>query len=329
MAIVCTLQTQTVNYDREVFSASATYHVYDDAGAQISANDITTSGTVATILGSTNGSALYGFGAYLAGTGTGTSAYAKLRYTGYSLKNDEGQFHWTMTVNFDSAASDSAPSAAAKDTIPENVPGFTAVEMNLESVVVPTYRTGSYTQPASHALRDSPSDIDIGGTPVDQGGEPIDAFVSVARFTIRWVIRGRPTSGILTAISNQTNTRNDAAITIGGFSCAIGTLLFTGAQVSRVGPNAYEVTYNLAYDDDYHLRQLAVVDPNGRPVVGVKNGASISVDAATVAGADASSNASTGHDAPRYAKTVMWKQPFSTRTSFGNFLPNDLITSIA
>lgn len=325
MTLVATLQSQSVKYDRDMFGASAVYHVYDDAGAQVSTQTIMASATISAILGDT-GSALTSFGAYLAGTGTGTSAYRKLRYSGYDLKNDEGQYHWTMTVNFDSEQSDYSPTAVSKDTTPENAPGFTAVEMNIESVTVPTWRSGTYTMPSTDALRDDPNETDIGGTAVDQGGESIDAFVSIVRFTVRNVVRGRPAGSLFQNIANQTNTRNNAALTIGGFACPIGTLLFTGAEVSRCGPNAYEVTWHLAYDDDYHLRQVAKVDINGKPIVGVKSGGTISTVQATIDSADAA--ASEGH-APRYAAFVMWKQPFKSRTTFADIFPSGLTSSIA
>lgn len=324
MSVTCTLFNQTVNFDRDVFSASATYHIFDNGNAQLTCQDILGSASVSALVGD-GGTALASFGAYLAGSGTGTSAYRKLRYTGYALRNDEGQYHWTMTINFDSQASDSAPSASAYDTVPENAPGFTAVEMNIENTIVPAYRTVA-TAPSTDALRDVPNESDVGGTSVDQAGDPIDVMVTQVKFTVRNVIRGRLSGTIFGNIADQTGTRNDTALTIAGFSCPVGKLLFTGAQVTRVGPNAYEVCYGLTYDHDYHLRQIAKVDANGKPLLGVLSSGSISTVPATMDAADAAASQGV---APRYAAHVMWKQPFKSRTDFSNLFPAGFLTSIA
>jgi hypothetical protein len=309
MTIQCTLLNQSLSFDRESFGANSTYHIYDDAGALVSANDIMGSTNVSNVL---NGGALTSYGTYLAGTGTGTSAYAKLRYSGYSLSNDGSGAKWTMTVNFESAQSSYSPSAAAKDTIPEDTPGFTAIEMDISASIVPTYRVDNYTLPTGTDIN-SPTEVDIAGKPCDQGGEPIDAFVSIMRFTIRNVQGGRVDSTAMTNILSMVNTRNNAAFTINGFSAAAGKLLLTGVQVSRVKANVYELTYGFAYDDDYHLRQMPKVDANGKPQLAVLNAGSLTINDATVATVDA---AASGGIAPRYAYHVMWKQPFPGTSNF-------------
>ena len=108
-------------------------------------------------------------------------------------------------------------------------------------------------------------------------------------------------------------------MTIAGFSCPAGTLVFTGAQISRTGPNAYEITYNLAYDDEYHLRQVAKVDLSGKPMVGVlkMSGSTPSVSTSDTDITTADAGAAQNH-APGYAAFVMWKQPFASRTDFSN-----------
>mgnify|MGYP003339789127 CR=1 FL=1 len=309
MTIACNLMNQSVQYDRESFSGTATYAVYDDAGALVTCSQIMGDATVSGIL---NGNALTSFGAYLAGTGSGTSAYPKLRYAGYSLSADGSGAKWTLTVNFDSAQSSYSPTAAAKDTIPEDTPGFTAIEMDISAAIVPTYRVDNYTLPTGGNI-DAPTEADIGGRPVDQGGEPIDAFVSVMRFTVRNVQSGRPTSGAMSTILSMVNTRNSAAFSINGFSAAAGKLLLTGVQVSRVKANVYELTYSFAFDDDFHLRQMPKVDANGKPQLAVLSSGSLTITDATVASVDA---AATGGIAPRYAYHVMWKQPFPGVSNF-------------
>ena len=318
MTLVCTLVTQNMSYDNETFSASAVYQIYDNANAFVSVEDITTdSSIIPTILGTGAGSALQSFGGYLAGTGV-YAGESKLRYAGYALANDGSGLRWTMTVNFDSANSSYNPSIAAKDTVPEDTPGFTAIEMDIGASVVPTYRVDNYTLPSTDALRNNPSEIDIGGKPCDQGGEPIDAFVSIMRFTVRNVQSGRVDSAALNTILSMVNTRNNAAFSINGFSAASGKLLLTGVQVSRVKANVYELTYGFAYDDDYHLRQVPKVDANGKPQLAVLDASVppvLTVTDATVATQDA---AAAGGVAPRYAFHVMWKQPFPGTSNFGS-----------
>jgi hypothetical protein len=309
MTIQCTLLNQSVSYDRESFSANATYHIYDDAGALVSAATIMTDTAVAGVL---NGGALTSYGAFLAGTGAYAAGGPKLRYAGYSLSNDGSGAKWNMTVNFDSAQSSYSPSAAAKDTIPEDTPGFTAIEMDISAAIVPTYRVDNYTLPTGGDIN-APTEVDIGGKPCDQGGEPIDAFVSVMRFTIRNVQGGRVSNTAMSNILSMVNTRNNAPFTINGFSAAAGKLLLTGVQISRVKANVYELTYGFAYDDDYHLRQMPKVDANGKPQLAVLSGGALTITDATVASVDASA---TGGIAPRYAYHVMWKQPFPQTSNF-------------
>lgn len=306
MAIQYKLASQNVNFDRDQFTATANYHVYDDASAILTVGGIVGDAGLTTILGTGAGSAYQSFGTgYLA-----NSTYPKIRYAGYTLVNEEGGAKWALTVNFDSAQSAYSPSAAAKDIIPENQPGFTAVEMSIEAAIVPTYRVGAYTLPSGASI-DTPSENDIGGTPVDQAAQPTDAFVSVMRFTLRNVMSGRPSSTLLTNLAAQTNTRNSDAVTIAGFTCAIGKLLFTGAQISRVGPNAYEITYGFAYDDDFHLRQIPAVDASGSPKLGIINSGALTTDAPTL---DANQNSH------RYAGVVMWRQPFPSTSNFATNL---------
>jgi len=312
MAVVFKLQSQNVAYDRDQFTATAVYAVYDDAGALLTTQNIISSAGLTTVLGAagTSGSALNSFGTYLNGTGTGTSSYSKLNYSGYTLANADGGAAWTLTVNFGSAQSSYVPTAVAKDIVPENQPGFTAVEMDISAAIVPTFRVDNYSLPAGAAIS-NPGETDIGGKPVDQAGEPIDAFVSTLRFTLRNVMNGRPSSTLLGNLASQTNTRNSAGVTIAGFTCPAGTLLFTGAQISRVGPNAYEITYSMAYDKDYHLRQVAKVDSTKQVVMGILSGGSLTTTAATL---DADPNAQ------RYAGVVMWKQPFPGTSDFSGLV---------
>ena len=169
MAVVFTLQSQNVAYDRDQFTATAVYAVYDDAGALLTTQNIISSAGLTTVLGAagTSGSALNSFGTYLNGTGAGTSSYSKLNYSGYTLANSDGGAAWTLTVNFGSAQSSYGPTAAAKDITPENQPGFTAVEMDISAAIVPTFRVDNYSLPSGAGISNPGRTIDVPVASID------------------------------------------------------------------------------------------------------------------------------------------------------------------
>lgn len=325
MTIQASLHSQTVSYDRDVFSAKCVYHITASDGSAITPEQIVTSSSVADVLNGSDG--LDSLGTFIGGD-VAFGGIAKVRYSGYTLQNEEGGFKWTVSVNFDSGASSYSPSTEQKDIIPENQPGFTAIEMGFTSVVMPVWRVEPYTGSITYndSFISNPAETDIAGTAVDRAGDPIDKQLAVVNITVRKVVGKRPSvaaggSSDWDVIVSKINNRNSSSVTIGGFTALKNTLLFSGANVTRVGPNSYEVSYSFVYDPYYHLRQVANMDANHQPVVGVKlSSGAISTNDSDIASADA------GHankSAPRYAANVFWKQPFPTTSDL-----NPLLTGI-
>jgi hypothetical protein len=281
----------SIGFDRGKWSGTSAYVIRDDAGAQIDSSQIMGTGGVIAKLGPTE------FGGSSGALGDlGSYWSSRMRQVSFELKQqDAGGYVWEATVNFDSNVGD--PTTTPVDQKNEGQQGFTAVELSVQGEPVDIWRTGA-TMPTGSNI-DSPTDTDIGGTKVDSGGEPISTFVNIARITYRQVVVGRPTVP-LAAI----NTRNSASYSVGAYSFAARTLLFTGCSVSRVGVSTYEIVYTFAYDANFHLRQIATRMPDTREVqVGAK--------------ADTCGSTPTSSD-KAYALCVYWRQPFPSTGAFAS-----------
>ena len=281
----------SIGFDRGKWSGTSAYVIRDDAGAQINSSQIMSDSGIVTKLGpvefSGGSGALSDLGSYWA---------TRMRQVSFDLKQqDAGGYVWEATVNFDSNVGDQVTSPV--DQKNEGQQGFTAVELSVQGEPVDVWRVGA-TLPTGGNI-ENPPDTDIGGTKVDSGGEPISTFVNIARVTYRNVVVGRPTVP-LSAI----NTRNSVSYSVGAYSFAAKTLLFTGCSVSRVGVSTYEIVYTFAYDANYHLRQIATRMPDTREVqVGAK--------------ADTCGSTPTSSD-KAFAMCVYWRQPFPTTGAFAS-----------
>jgi hypothetical protein len=175
-----------------------------------------------------------------------------MRQVSFELKQqDAGGYVWEATVNFDSNVGDNVVTPV--DQKNEGQSGFVAIEYRVNGETVDVWRTkttgGTWTYIPTNG--NSPTQSDIGGVKVDANGEPVSAFVNVARVTVRNVMVGRPTPPL-----SYINKRNSAAFAVGPYTFPTGTLLFTGCNISRVGVSTYEIVYSFAYDADFHLRQI-------------------------------------------------------------------------
>jgi hypothetical protein len=301
MAIQIALHTDggvNITFDRGKFAGTATYRIWDDAGAALTIQDVLSSSTVQAKVYST-----YDRGSAADGCLTELGAYltARCRQVSVDYKQaDAGGQVWEAVVVLDSAVGQQ--SGTEIDAKNENQSGFTALEASLEAQSVDIWRTDGATAitfPSGSAI-DNPTEVDIGGEKVDSGGEPITGFVNVARITVRNVVLGRP-SVPLTFL----NKRNSDSVALGPYTFAARTLLFTGCSISRVGAGTYEQTWEFAWDNGYHLRQVAGKLPNGE----VK--ASAKADTCTGTPTEPSGAGAT------YARCVYWKQPFPKTAAFG------------
>lgn len=281
----------SIGFDRGKWSGTSAYVITDDAGAKINSSDIMNDATVQAKLGPTefggSSGALSDLGTYWSG---------RLRQVTFELRQvDDGGYVWEGVAGFDSAIGTGFTTGTPADQKNEGQDGFTAVEVSVQGEPVDLWRNNA-TLPTGSNI-DNPTDTDIGGTKVDSGGEPITSFVNIARITYRKVVIGRPTVPLASI-----NTRNDSTYSVGAYSFAARTLLFTGCNVSRVGVSTYEIVYSFAYDADFHLRQIATRDPaTGAVRLGAK--------------ADTCTGTPTSADAG-FALCVYYRQPFRQITSF-------------
>lgn len=289
-----------VRLDRGKWSSSVTYVVTEKAGQQLTPEIIystsTNSTTFIQVIGSvedgvSGGSqALVSLGAFLAG---------RLRQVSHDLRQvDDGGFVYEVQINFESSVADTI--TAAIDTKNEGQPGFVAIEYSAQGEAVDVYRV-YVTAPSN---KDTPSDVDIGGTKVDEGGQPITLFNNVSRITIRNVVAGRPP---LTAMAHL-NQRNSETFTIGTYDFPPSTLLFTGVNITRTGSSTYEIVYTIIYENGFHLRQIATKSrETDKPICGTID------DACSTAAPSAVTAITTSH-----ARCVYFRQPFPTSFPFSD-----------
>ena len=283
----------SIGFDRGKWSGTAAYVITDDAGARINSSQILGTSAVANKLGPTefggSSGALSDLGSYWS---------SRLRQVSMDLRQvDDGGYVWEAVVGFDSGVASGITVGTPVDQKNEGQDGFTAIEYQLSGEAVDIWRTGA-TLPTGGNI-DNPTDVDIAGTKVDSGGEPITTFVNIARVTVRNVVIGRPTPPL-----SQVNTRNSASFAIGPFTFAARTLLFTGCAISRVGVGTYEIAYSFAYDADFHLRQVAQKSPHTQ---GVILGAKTDTCTGTPTSADQG-----------YALCVYYRQPFPSTSAFSS-----------
>ena len=280
IVLVWSQVTRTATFDKGRWVGSHQYIVYDSTGQSITITDIA------------NGASAY----QTFGGGAETTFAAYLTFTSQTLTPipDAADKQWSVSMVFESLMGDgSAPTVV--DVKSENRVGFTAIECNIQESAVDIWRTGA-TVPTNGAQ----DDVNIGGTPVDSAGEPISLLLPITTISIRNVIDGRPQYATILAIAGK---RNSASFTFGAsgntFTCALGTLVFTGAHTSRIGPNTYEINYQFSYDPTlYHMRQSPMRDLNGVMTSRTTPTSPVSV-----------TNKET-------ATTVWFRQPFPSLTAF-------------
>lgn len=125
----------------------------------------------------------------------------------------------------------------------------------------------------------SPNDSDIGGTKMDQQGEPISMILPLQELTIT-NIRADNNAEICRAATGKRNSADWNGATS-------GYVLFVGAQAKRISEAEYEITYKFVYDAFAHCRQVPKRGHDGR--VDCTDGK---------------------------ATTVMWRQPFPNTYNF-------------
>ena len=273
-------QSRTATFDRGKWSGSQNYLVRDTTDQAINVFDIASGAS--------------GYEVFGAGDDTTMDTYMRFVSATYTPVSDGMDKIWSAVFTFESTMGDGVNIATA-DVKTETEVGFTSIETNIREEAIDIWRTGT-TVPSGGTQNDS----DIGGTKSDSAGEPISFLLPIVSISIRNVIYGRPQYATIMAIAGK---RNNASFTFGAtgntFTCATGTLVFTGASTSRTGPNVYEINYQFNYDPTlYHMRQVAMRDLKGVKTTRPTPGSPVSA-----------SNVET-------AEVVFWRQPFPDTTDF-------------
>ena len=100
------------------------------------------------------------------------------------------------------------------------------------------------------------ADTDIAGTSVDVAGEPLSCVQRTIKLSVGVTKSALP---ILGSLSTFTGKRNSTVF----WGAPIGSVLFTGSQVSRSALQRWRVTYEFVLDDAYHMRQQPLRFPDG------------------------------------------------------------------
>ena len=294
MTLIWKAQERSATFDRGKWSASQNYTVYDDTGVALNVYTIA------------NASPDYQyFGGYLGGDESSATSYFRfVSHTITPVDNGADKI-WSVSMQFESTIGDGS-AVTTTDVKTETEIGFSSFEVSIQPQILEIWALNA-TLPSSDALKSNPdlTDIITNANATFTGKEPVSYVGHIMNISVRNVIFGRP--NYLT-IASFVGKRNSAAFTFGNNAtagqnmvCAIGTLLFTGATTSRIGPNQYEVNYSFSYDDQfYHLRQAPLMDVNG------------------VATQPKTANTALSAANPWRAKSVYWKQPFPNTGAFAS-----------
>lgn len=234
-----------------------------------------------------------------------TAFFRFVSYTISPVDNGSDKI-WSVSMQFESSIGDGGSSPTTTDVQTETEIGFTSFEVSIQPQILEIWALNA-SLPSTDALKSAPdlTDIITDANATFTGKEPVSFVGHIMNISVRNVIFGRP--NYLT-IASFIGKRNSAAFTFGANAtaaqnmiCPIGTLLFTGATTSRIGPNQYEVNYTFSYDDQfYHLRQAPLMDVNG------------------VATQPKTANTALSAANPWRAKSVYWKQPFPNTGAFAS-----------
>ena len=175
-----------------------------------------------------------------------------------------------------------APDEPFPDVLPNEV-NYVELSSEIRTEFQLAWRSGPNTPPQG----EPDPDEDIGGTPVDAGGNP----TSIMRRRQELVLTETVTSVDFGQISTFTFARNQRKF----LGADIGRVLYRGASVRRTGVSVFTIAHSFVDDEFFHLEQQPLIDQNG-----------IAVD-----------EGSDGH-----ADEVYFIQPFPLLLDLNNISPN-------
>lgn len=131
---------------------------------------------------------------------------------------------------------------------------FVGYSSDISGTYVDAWR-GSFNIPSNGTASGS----DMGGTGVDQAGEPVSQFIwqTALQITRRYNAgTAIPWGSIWSALGQRNSATFEGA--------AAGQLLFKGVKVTTIEKCRFEVTYDFMGDQWYHMRQVPEREGDGR-----------------------------------------------------------------
>lgn len=186
---------------------------------------------------------------------------------------------WTYTPGVNEGIGDTNTDPAA--------PGYLELSVEYGGVFKDIWRAGPTPWTTTYAGGD------IGGTPIDQAGNALSAFVPQHRYVVTETVSISQLSARRGTISAAVGTRNLTAFE----GAAAGTLLYEGASGTRVSALNMQLTHKFLYDRWLHAEQRPTYDVQGNVVKSQIN----SIWRAT---------------------TVRWEQPFPLTSDFNSLSDN-------
>ena len=167
-----------------------------------------------------------------------------------------------------------------------SAPSFVAFNISQKPIAFDLYRADDFEFPADRFA-------DIRGTPVDNAGEPITAFIiqQELELQVRYEkFADVPNLDSLSLVAKRNSTKFLGA--------EPGMLLYSGMSLSRDGINSYNASFTFIWDQFKHQRQSPLRDQNA--------------DVITILDPDRPPA-----EKHYIAETVMMKQPFPDTGDFG------------
>lgn len=278
MAYVVTEQQQSrsMSYDGGRITASRTFKVY-----ATSPDSIDSPSDLRSLFGTaTTPDAMPARGSLFPDE---TGVWAK----SYQVEHEPGTDVWSVTWSYSNAEVTSSSAQPGE-------PGFVEWTLDIQATFADTWRENP-NYPTDGTVAANPDQQAVtGGNAIDIEGVPLSRLKYTSELVVNETIQnvsGVPS--IITAARAARGKRNSA--TWEGF--AKGTVLYTGAKISRSGVSLYTVSHRFVEDSEYHLVQFPERDSTGKIPTSPNNGRN-------------------------RATKILWRQPFPLFYDFTTISPN-------
>jgi hypothetical protein len=147
-----------------------------------------------------------------------------------------------------------------RNTLSANDTGYVERTVNTQAVFRDVYRVNvpnGYNGNGSNGAN-------IGGTSVDSGGNPTSLLSLVITIGLVETVLEPTVSGRLQTIATMIGKRNNSQFE--GF--ATGTLLYKGANSSRVGTGLFSISHEFEFRNDFHMVQQPRRTSQGDVMIG-------------------------------------------------------------